>query len=184
DARRARAATAGRELATERIGADLRRPRGANAHGISAVPVRRQDRMRAIGRSRGELVTERATHATAPRRVGEYIDRRSGRPFGAVPACMLEVARAHRLDLVEQRLEFDEPEWIRPLVQSAVQRSRMDEQIGFAVAVRVVPDAFAELPKRLDPRCVELERAGEPLAKLGEIVAERRNDRPDPLPPR
>ncbi len=137
------------------------------------------------GRGRRKLVAERAAHPTAPGGVGENVDRRpTRRSLGLQPSRLIEIARAGAPELVEQRLGLDEAERIGAREQHAVQRGRMNEQIGFAVAVSVVRDAFAELAQRRNGARVEPQRAGELVRHGDEIVAERRDDRPDPLPAR
>ena len=58
----------------------------------------------------------------------------------------------------------------------------MHEEVGIAVAIRVIGDAFAELLQVRHLRGVESERLNEVRTRdLGEIVAERGNDCPDAL---
>ncbi|CAM2143417.1 hypothetical protein PT2222_150015 [Paraburkholderia tropica] len=126
-----------------------------------------------------EHVCEHAAHAPRPRFVGQHAD-----------AAVLErdqrrdllgqfevVATAGRQTL-HQRRRGDELERIGVRLDRLVKRGGRDEEIVDAVAISVVIERFAEFAELLRLRLREAGLARERLRRGGQIVAERRRDRP------
>jgi hypothetical protein len=131
---------------------------------------------------RRQLVAESATHAPAPRRVRQYVDRGlCGRERGRNLAGAIQVIGARSAQDFVNRLAGDELERIRIPRQRLIQLGGVVMQIVDAVPVRVVIEAF---PQRLQLRELEfIELEPNRCAARGtcEIVAKRPRDRPDAL---
>ena len=164
-----------RHMASAPVGARARR---AHADRVAAVRVRREHRVREVGRRVGDLVAEDAAHAARPRLVGQDVDpgrrQRQRRPRLAREG---GVAPPRLVDRGERGIGVDEGQGIGGVQQRPVELGRRHDRVGRVVAVRVVGEAVREVAQRGQPRLGKRERLRERVRRG------RRGCRRTPRPP-
>ena len=123
----------------------------------------REHRVRACGMRQRELVAERAAHAAAPRGIGQQVHRRARRAQRRARRRAPDSRSARRASSIVRSTAraADEAERVGVGAHDPVELRRMDDQVGLAVAVRVVGEVLAELAQHGLPLRVERERRRE-----------------------